>query len=597
MNTTTIAVVACAATLLCASAMSDTLITTENQVTSSPLYETTPTLANNGISAYVVYTARELLSNGFFDQGDIWYQTLDAGGVPTGAAVRVSDPSTDDKLNDAFGDYIVCTAYVSTDSGSGTIVVYQVSTGAVYLIAGALVIQEPRIHGNFVVWVQGGFGQSEVMIYDLADLGTSTTAVSLTGTSPPSPPASNVDIGDRFVVWVEQDSDLDIGAHDFNLGGMRLLLTDTNAIDERHPSTSGDWIVWESQDHGATAKEIIAVNPETGDLRFVSDDTSAASRPSMDGDLIAYETNTAGNFDVYVYRISTEETFAVTISAEDQYLNDVYSDMIAYVDMRNGNEDVYVSHLTFIPDDPCADLGGDGDGDGVCDDIDNCPLVANPSQSNSDTDGLGDACDNCPIADNPIQNCSDNTDCIGASNTCLVSTGFCSAQNNNDGDDEGDFCDLDDDNDLIPDVDDNCPLVANEDQADADSDGLGDVCDDTFTNSTVVTEIISAGNAAVEFITNVNPPGGNGLIAKLTGNDGVATKVDAAVSAYEAGTIDEQTYLLELQSALEKLDAFDNQLAGKIRNGQIADPEATELTGLSALIRQAINDLIANASS
>ena len=136
-----------------------------------------------------------------------------------------------------------------------------------------------------------------------------------------------------------------------------------------------------------------------------------------------------------------------------------------------------------------------------------------------------------------------------------------------------------------------------EDQADADSDGLGDVCDDTFTNSTVVTEIISAGNAAVEFITNVNPPGGNGLIAKLTGNDGVATKVDAAVSAYEAGTIDEQTYLLELQSALEKLDAFDNQLAGKIRNGQIADPEATELTGLSALIRQAINDLIANASS
>jgi len=37
----------------------------------------------------------------------------------------------------------------------------------------------------------------------------------------------------------------------------------------------------------------------------------------------------------------------------------------------------------------------DGDGDGVADDVDNCPLIINPGQEDSDGDGVGDACDTC----------------------------------------------------------------------------------------------------------------------------------------------------------------------------------------------------------
>ncbi|MEK0319252.1 MAG: thrombospondin type 3 repeat-containing protein [Nitrosopumilus sp.] len=35
----------------------------------------------------------------------------------------------------------------------------------------------------------------------------------------------------------------------------------------------------------------------------------------------------------------------------------------------------------------------DSDGDGIYDDIDNCPSVSNPSQTDSNSDGVGDACD------------------------------------------------------------------------------------------------------------------------------------------------------------------------------------------------------------
>ena len=74
-------------------------------------------------------------------------------------------------------------------------------------------------------------------------------------------------------------------------------------------------------------------------------------------------------------------------------------------------------------------LVADADGDGINDDVDNCPAVANADQADLDHDGQGDACD------------------------------------------------PDDDNDGVMDSADNCPVLANPDQADFDHDGQGDACD------------------------------------------------------------------------------------------------------------------------
>ncbi len=71
----------------------------------------------------------------------------------------------------------------------------------------------------------------------------------------------------------------------------------------------------------------------------------------------------------------------------------------------------------------------------------------------ADGDGIDDITDNCPMIANVDQ-----------------------ADNDNDG--MGDVCDDDDDNDGILDVNDNCPWTANADQSDIDSDGMGDICDD-----------------------------------------------------------------------------------------------------------------------
>ncbi|MFZ4721168.1 MAG: lamin tail domain-containing protein, partial [Ilumatobacteraceae bacterium] len=108
-------------------------------------------------------------------------------------------------------------------------------------------------------------------------------------------------------------------------------------------------------------------------------------------------------------------------------------------------------------------LKADGDGDNVLDAVDNCPAVANPTQTDTDFDGTGDACD--PDIDNDgVLNAQD---AFPLDSTESVDT---------DGDGIGNNADADDDGDGVDDTADAFPLDSTE-SVDTDGDGIGNNAD------------------------------------------------------------------------------------------------------------------------
>jgi hypothetical protein len=251
--------------------------------------ETTPTVGNkltsSGEADIVVYT--HLDENGY---GDIYYREL-ANGVPVGAAVRVSsDPPealTDDRLNDVSGDRIVYTAFESPASQSGAILLSIRSAPAQppTFIVSAEIMHEVRIHGNYVAWVEGADGSTVVNLIDLRESDPMPMVI-----AGPLPPATQVDIGDRFVVWVEhvrlgEGTRSDIAAYDL-ADGADFLVTVSAETNESAPTTSGPWIAWQAQDAATSEPRSEAFNIDTYDLRVIADNSAANRRPSMDEGLV-----------------------------------------------------------------------------------------------------------------------------------------------------------------------------------------------------------------------------------------------------------------------------------------------------------------------
>lgn len=170
----------------------------------------------------------------------------------------------------------------------------------------------------------------------------------------------------------------------------------------------------------------------------------------------------AVEFNVFFAPVGTSEDLVLTVSGEAAG-TPLSFDVTVPLEIVASAAAVQGQYGSTIPaPDP---NGTDSDGDGISDALEvafgSDPQLASSTPSNpgdADADGVTDSIDNCPSVANANQ-----------------------ADTDNDG--AGDACDStpngDTDADGIDNLSDNCPSVANVNQTDTDNDGAGDACDST----------------------------------------------------------------------------------------------------------------------
>jgi hypothetical protein len=183
-----------------------------------------------------------------------------------------------------------------------------------------------------------------------------------------------------------------------------------------------------------------------------------------------------------------------------------------------------------------------------------------------DLDMLADDQDNCPLVANADQ-----------------------ADNDTDGD--GDACDDDDDNDTVVDASDNCPFDSNTDQADNDGDGAGDVCDDDDDNDGVLDASDNCQFASNADQADNDGDGAGDVCDGDDDNDGVADAVDACpvtapasgLDADHNGCTDTIAGLKTIVSGLAAPPFVKNGLLGKLGDAEKAVARGANYTAINKL--------------
>ncbi|WP_081904125.1 hypothetical protein [Brevibacillus thermoruber] len=189
----------------------------------------------------------------------------------------------------------------------------------------------PRVDGQYVVWIDSRHGGSDVYLYDIVK----KKEIRLTdGTATPV----EVEISDSNVVWTDlRDGKSDIYLYSIKTGEVTRV---SNSGKASHPTVSSGYVAWEDKRSGNA--DIYYYEIAKKQEKAATTNRSDQTNPSLYLDKIVYENDKSGDVDIYVYSIGSGKEKQLTDDSEDQILPALYRDSYVFVsdgDLRLGDID------------------------------------------------------------------------------------------------------------------------------------------------------------------------------------------------------------------------------------------------------------------
>lgn len=199
---------------------------------------------------------------------------------------------------------------------------------------------------NMVVWQEFISTTDKNIYYCLFPSGTRTPVCDLTGSVQENPAVSG-----NMAVWQDtRNTTTGVDIYRYNLSTYQEFEVCRNSGDQKNPAISGNWIVWQDNRNGDF--DIYGKNTSTGEEReicryAVRDQVN----PAVSGDLVVWEdyrhgTTGTNNADIYGYRFSTNEIFAVCTNSSHQKNPAIDGNFVVWQDYRlDGSGDIYGAHI------------------------------------------------------------------------------------------------------------------------------------------------------------------------------------------------------------------------------------------------------------
>ena len=171
---------------------------------------------------------------------------------------------------------------------------------------------------------------------------------------------SNPDIYKNLIVWQDErngDENADIYMYDLSTSKETRITKSGSAMD---PAIYGNRIVWMDGRNGGSLDadswpvgnwDIYMYDLSTSTEYQITTNELMQKDPDIYGDRVVWTDERNGNSDIYMQNLSTSKQIRITTNASEQYHPKIYSNTIMWEDLRNGNDenfnyDIYMYDLS-----------------------------------------------------------------------------------------------------------------------------------------------------------------------------------------------------------------------------------------------------------